>query len=341
MHVVPFGGTGGFHPAAVRRGRGRRRVPDPALLRRQSRGGRYDLRSSHHWTLAFWPGRWDLCYYYPGLRNSILYGRHRFLGPIFAGPYALIHSFAVRRANLVLAAASRDAIMRHQRHLRRLGARIEIHSLPTATDVELFRPQRRETLRPDLGLPLDVPVYIYAGRLTAVKGVPLILRAFQIVQRARPKALLLIAGDGEERSRLTRLAQRLGLAQSVRFLGMLLPEQLASCIAAADAGLFASYDEGFSVAMVEQLACGRPIVSTEVSGARELITEGKNGFILPDRNVESYARRMLDVLDLPSAEQFSRSLAVQHYSMESLWDRLRRAWPAFTATTGAPQTDKN
>jgi glycosyltransferase involved in cell wall biosynthesis len=293
------------------------------------------------WFFAFWPGRWDLCYYYPGLHNSILHGRHRILGPIFAGPYALVHSFAVRKANLVLAAASQDAIVRHQRHLRRLGARIEIHPVPTATDVELFRPQPQETLRPKLGLPLKAPVYIYVGRLTAVKGVPLILNAFQIVRRSRPEALLLIAGDGEERSRLVRLAQRLGIAESVRFLGMLLPEQLAPYVAAADAGLFASYDEGFSVAMVEQLACGRPIVSTDVSGAHDLIVDGKNGFILPDRDVESYAQRMLDVLDLPAAERFSRELAVQNYSMASLWDRLRRAWPAFTATTGGAQTAKN
>jgi glycosyltransferase involved in cell wall biosynthesis len=293
------------------------------------------------WFFAFWPGRWDFCYYYPGLHNSILYGRHPILGPIFAGPYDLIHARAVRRANLVLAAASQDAIRRHQRHLRRLGTRIRIHRLPTATDTELFRPQPPETVRPKLGLPLKAPIYIYVGRLTAVKGVPLILNAFQIVRRSRPEALLLIAGDGEERPRLTKLADRLGVAESVRFLGMLLPEQLAPHVAAADAGLFASYDEGFSVAMIEELACGRPIISTDVSGAHDLIVEGKNGFILPGRNVEAYAQRMLDVLDLPSAEQFSRALAVQYYSMESLWDRLRRAWPAFTAETGGAATDKN
>jgi glycosyltransferase involved in cell wall biosynthesis len=288
------------------------------------------------WFFAFWPGRWDLCYYYPGLHNSIRHGRHRVLGPICAGPYAFIHSLAVRRADRVLAAASLDAIARHQMHLRRLGTRIEIHPLPTATDVALFKPQPPEVLRPRLGLPLKAPVYIYVGRLAAIKGVPLILTAFQIVRRSRPDALLLIAGDGEERSGLTKLAHRLRIAPSVRFLGMLLPAQVAQYLAAADAGLFASYEEGFSVAMVELLACGRPIVSTDVSGARDLIVEGKNGFVLPNRDVPSYARRMLDVLDLPSAGQFGRELAVAHYSRESLWARLQRAWPPFAASAGGP-----
>jgi glycosyltransferase involved in cell wall biosynthesis len=104
-------------------------------------------------------------------------------------------------------------------------------------------------------------------------------------------------------------------------------------LACADAGLFASYQEGFSVAMVEQLACGCPILSTDVSGARDLIVDGKNGYVLPNRSVQLYARRMLDMLDLPSAEQFCRDLAVANYSTESLWARLQHVWPPFAAAS--------
>jgi glycosyltransferase involved in cell wall biosynthesis len=283
------------------------------------------------WFFAFWPGRWDICYYFPGLGNSMRYGRHRILGRVLAGPYDLVHSLALRRANVVLAAASRDAVLQHQKHLRRLGTDIEISPLPTATDVELFKPRPKDAVRPRLELPLDAPIYIFVGRLTPVKGVPLILEAFKVVQKSRPQALLLIVGDGEERPNLERLARHMGLADSVRFLGMRPPEQVAELIACADAGLFASYTEGFSVAMIEQLACGRPIVSTDVSGAHDLIVDGTNGFILPSRDVQSYARRMLDVLDLPSAEQFGRELIMENYSMESLWTRLQRSWPPFAA----------
>lgn len=282
------------------------------------------------WFFAFWPGRWNLCYYFPGLGNSIRYGRHPVLGRILAGPYDLIHARALRKANVILAAASRDAIIEHQKHLRRLGTDVEINSLPTATDVELFKPRSKEAIRARLGLPLHAPVYVFVGRLTAVKGVPLILEALQVVQQSRPEALLLIVGDGEERQNLERLASRLGVGGSVRFLGLRPPEQVAELVACADAGLFASYTEGFSVAMVEQLACGRPIVSTDVSGAHDLIVAGKNGFILPDRDVRSYAQRMLDVLDLAAAEQFGRELVLQNYSMTSLWTRLQQAWPPFS-----------
>ena len=285
------------------------------------------------WYFAFWPGHWDICYYFPGLGNSMRCSRHPILGRILAGPYDIVHSLALRRANVVLAAASRDAIAEHRKHLHRLGTDIEINSLPTATDVDLFQPRPRETIRSKLGLPLEAPVYIFVGRLTAVKGVPLILEALQVVKKSRPKALLLIVGDGEERQNLQRLAFRLGITDAVRFLGLRPPEQVAELIACADAGLFASYTEGFSVAMIEQLACGRPIVSTKVSGAQDLIEDGKNGFILPDRRVESYADAMLRVLALPLAERFGRELVVNNYSMKSLWARLQLAWPPFATAT--------
>jgi glycosyltransferase involved in cell wall biosynthesis len=290
------------------------------------------------WFFAFWPGHWDICYYYPGIHNSIRYGRHRLLGRILAGPYIFVHARALRRANTVFAAASPDAIARHQRLLRRLGVDVEMHPLPTATDVDLFRPQPKETVRARLGLPLHVPIYLYAGRLAEVKGVPLILKAFQLVRQSRPDALLLIVGDGEDRQRLTARVRSEGLADSVRFFGMQPPQEVARFIACADAGLFASYEEGFSVAMVEQLACGRPMVTTDVSGAHELIVDGRNGFILPTRDVAAYARRMLDVLELAGAEQFSRELAIRDFSTGSLRTRLQGAWVPFASLAGAGRT---
>jgi glycosyltransferase involved in cell wall biosynthesis len=85
--------------------------------------------------------------------------------------------------------------------------------------------------------------------------------------------------------------------------------------------------------MVEQIACGRPIVSTDVSGVRELVVDGKNGFILPSRDVKLYAQRMLDVLNLAGAEQFSRDLAVKEFSTESLCTRLKKLWAPFASVS--------
>jgi glycosyltransferase involved in cell wall biosynthesis len=199
----------------------------------------------------------------------------------------------------------------------------------------LFRPRTKDEVRTRLGLPVNVPIYLYAGRLAEVKGLPLILQAFKVVRESRPDALLLIVGDGEDRQRLERLVQSEGLGEAVRFFGMQLPERVAEFIACADAGLFASYEEGFSVAMVEQLACGRPMVTTDVSGARELIVDGRNGFILPTRDVAAYARRMLDVLELPGTEQFCRELAVREFSTASLRARLQHAWAPFASLAGS------
>jgi len=86
-----------------------------------------------------------------------------------------------------------------------------------------------------------------------------------------------------------------------------------------------SEKEGWSIAMLEALACGKPIVSTAVSGATEMIAEGQNGFIVCNRDPVAFAGAMLRGLTLPSACPVSREIA-QRYSSASLARDLRALW---------------
>lgn len=87
-----------------------------------------------------------------------------------------------------------------------------------------------------------------------------------------------MVGDGEEKINLIKMAHDLNIEQNVVFCGLQQPRNVAIHISAADVCVVGSYVEGFSQAMIEQLACGKPIVSTNVSGAKELIKYGKNWF---------------------------------------------------------------
>jgi glycosyltransferase involved in cell wall biosynthesis len=88
-----------------------------------------------------------------------------------------------------------------------------------------------------------------------------------------------------------------------------------------------SFQEGFSVAMVEELACGRPIVSTSVSGADEMIIEGQNGYVVKSRDPAEFAGRMLAAARLPEAGRVSRGLAETRYSERKLWQQIAAEWP--------------
>jgi glycosyltransferase involved in cell wall biosynthesis len=75
--------------------------------------------------------------------------------------------------------------------------------------------------------------------------------------------------------------------------------------------------------MVEQLACGKPLVSTDVSGADEMIVDGENGYVVKSRNPGLFADAIRKALALPNARRVSREIAVSKYSEEAVWDSFQ------------------
>lgn len=179
--------------------------------------------------------------------------------------------------------------------------------------------------RREENLPSDVPLFAFIGRLAKVKGLSFLLDAFAIVQSERPDALLLIIGGGEEERRLRLECAQKNLNASVLFYGPLPPARVASLLRAADVCVVTSLEEGFSAAMLEEVASGKPIVSTAVSGAGELIVEGKNGFVVDSRDERLFAKRMLEALNLPDASTVSRDIALR-YADRTVWKTVAEAW---------------
>jgi len=280
------------------------------------------------WYLAWGPWRWNICFYYPGLGNPMTIGRRSRLGRYLAPVYERIQALALCKTTVAFAAADGETVERYNTRLRRFGVGKKVEPLPTAVDLECFRPLSKSVCRQQLGLPQDALIMTFVGRLAQVKGIPLILEVLKHLQHRCPRALLLLVGDGEKQEELWDLTKQMALSSLVRFLGRCGPNTVATAVGAADVCVCGSHTEGFSVAMVEQLACGRPIVSTDVSGARDVILEGQNGFVVSERDSRLFARRVLDAAQLVNAEEISRRLAEQNYAEQSLWHKVQEAWPA-------------
>jgi glycosyltransferase involved in cell wall biosynthesis len=141
------------------------------------------------------------------------------------------------------------------------------------------------------------PVVLAAGRLVPVKNFALLLRAFARLRSRRP-ARLLILGEGRERARLEALAGALGIGADVA-----LPGHVANPYAAfARASLFvlSSDWEGLPTVLIEALACGCPVVSTDCpSGPAEILQAGRYGRLVPPGDVEAMADAMARTLDAP------------------------------------------
>lgn len=194
-------------------------------------------------------------------------------------------------------------------------------------DVEVFRPPAdRAAHRAALDLPPpgQATVLLFVGNLVALKRCHLCVEALA----ALPGARLLIAGDGPERPRLEALARRLGVADRVRFLGRLGQADLALWYGAADALALPSEREGLPNVVMEAMACGTPVVATDLPGIAEAVSVPQAGRLVaaPDGAALAAAVESL-VAESPPREAIRRhaegfSWGETGFNLSALYRRL-------------------
>ena len=152
----------------------------------------------------------------------------------------------------------------------------------------------RAELRREFGLAPDALVVGTLGRLEPQKGVEHLLRAMERILRARPEARLVVVGDGPLRASLGALAERLGIAPAVRFVGW--RTDVPEVLAALDVFCLASLWESFGIVLAEAMLAGLPVVATRVDGIPEVVADGETGFLVSPGSDAELAERVLALL---------------------------------------------
>lgn len=161
-----------------------------------------------------------------------------------------------------------------------------------------------------------------AGRLTEQKGIDTLLKAFSKMKPHLKKPVQLwIVGDGPLRSSLEDLAAYLGIQDDVFFLGWRDRETLKTFYSSVDLFVLPSNDEGMPNVVLEAMAMGLPVVATSVAGTRELIQEGKNGYLVPPKNPSALAEVLIQLVHheklLAEMARHSSALA-QNYNWKTV-----------------------
>jgi len=217
------------------------------------------------------------------------------------------------------------------------GIPFEAISVSTAADlaergiprsaVEVIHPGIDTTgYTPRGGTRAPTPVFAYLGRLKKYKGVHHVIRAFAAMRH--PSAVLEIAGAGDFRPMLERLAASLDLGGRVRFLGRISEQDKLALLRRAWALVFASPKEGWGITNLEAAACGTPVVASNSPGIRESVRDGDTGFLVAHGDTSAMAA----ALD---------RLAGDVHQVEKLGLQARRFAETFTWERAAEETERH
>ena len=187
-------------------------------------------------------------------------------------------------------------------------------------------PEQRTAARRDLGIADDAFVMLTASRLATWKRVDRAIRALPSVRTWAPQAQLVVAGDGEERTRLEALARSLQVAEAVRFAGAVPQQDVMQYMHAADVFLAIADLSNVGNPLLEAMACGSCIVAVDAGDTRDLIIDNKTGRLVDSSNRSGVAKpleeRLAELLvalahDAPQRQRLAAGAAA--YAGEHFW----------------------
>lgn len=212
--------------------------------------------------------------------------------------------------------------------VRRYGAPPDkIGIVPCGVNTELFRPMAREAARQKLGL-ADGKILLFVGRIDPLKGVDQLIRTVPYLSHIKGLRLIIIGGDEYSRTeveKLRKLAAALKVEDRITFQGIVKQERLPYFYSAADVCVVPSYYESFGLVALESLACGTPVVATDVGDLRNIIRPGETGYVVAGNTPPGLAVGIAPLLSGPPRDM-ETALAIREsvygFSWESIAGRI-------------------
>ena len=226
---------------------------------------------------------------------------------------------AMQNATRVFAVS--DSLKRHAMSLGIAGDKILV--VGNGVDTVKFHRLDRRASRQKLGLPTDAPVLVSVGALVERKGFHRVLECLPGLRRRFPGLRYLVVGgagpEGDWSAQLSRSVVELGLQDCAVFLGTLPPEELNVPLSAADVFVLATRNEGWANVFLEAMACGLPVVTTDVGGNAEIVTNPNLGILVPFGDTDRLAQAIADAL----VRDWDRD-AIVAYAASNSWERRVR-----------------
>lgn len=202
-----------------------------------------------------------------------------------------------------------------------LGAAAEkTEVVGNGVDITRFHPVDRASARSRYGIPENAQVLISVGAMVERKGMHRVIGCLPALCSRHPDLHYLIAGggspEGDNRPELDAQVARLGLSEHVHFLGAIPPDELKWALSASDIFVLATRNEGWANVFLEAMACGLPVVTTDVGGNAEVVCRAELGTIVPFGDTAALQR----ALDTALNTDWNRA-AILDYARANQWDK--------------------
>ncbi|HXF84297.1 MAG TPA: glycosyltransferase [Anaerolineales bacterium] len=206
--------------------------------------------------------------------------------------------------------------------------------IPPGVDVSRFYPIPADEAKMYIGLKPEDRMILFVGRIEPLKGVDTLIEAMcclQLKDKSRPVHLAIIGGEpaaspeamSTEMARLQRLCDELSMGQMVVFLGKRDQDKLPYYYSAAELLVMPSHYESFGMVALEAMACGTPVIASEVGGLAYLVRNGETGFTIPDQEPETLCEKISWLLNDSSLRETMSRRAVE-YAQNYAWEKIAK-----------------
>lgn len=201
-----------------------------------------------------------------------------------------------------------------------------ISVVPCGVNLELFHPMDKEMARQKLGF-TDDKLILFVGRIEPLKGIEQLFKAMPYLPDNQRARLVIVGGDEyshDEMESLQELSRQLEIQDSITFSGLIKHEQTPYFYSAADVCVVPSYYESFGLTALESLACGTPVVATDVGAFKSVIRQGETGYVIKDNTPFRMANKIALLLARPSPDTES-ALSIRASVSQFSWPNIAEA----------------
>lgn len=207
------------------------------------------------------------------------------------------------------------------REVVRLGCPPEkVRVVPNAVDTERFKPCKER----------EADLVVWVGRFVPEKGLEYLIEAAKIVAQEFKDVKFLLVGYGSLKAKIMKLTFDRGLLNNVRFTGPLSRDEVAKVLGKATVFVFPSLREGLPLSVLEAMACGVPVVGSDIPGVNEVVKHEENGFLVPPKNSEALANVILTLLNDENLRRKvgrdARQLMTEKYNWNAIASKIEKVY---------------